>query len=348
MSNGERLSKPWADGSWDTSSRVRPRGSPIGAVRAPGRRNHSRVAEWYAPDLRRMRRRLRHHREGDGRPRKKSKAILCIRSTRGSSVRRDRQRFNAFTTLTASVAPSVRRAQRINDLPGSWDEGLHQLADQIRHAKGPVIMISRPLSGTLADVVSDFVASGKGSLYFYDPSPELALRAAMKQAFGIHDLPAFDLGDADYVCHSAHRFWNSGCRRCRSVSRSAGCDRGRKNRRGRFVHVEPRLSLTAASADRWLPIRPGMEGLLARGIGHILLRNTVPVCPRVDSMHTNRCMAASLWTRWRSRRTFPQLTSKSLQSILLRRTLPRQSAAELPVPIRTRSKPTWPFTGSMP
>ena len=109
--------------------------------------------------------------------------------------------------------------------PVSWDEGLHQLADQIRHAKGPVIMISRPLSGTLADVVSDFVASVKGSLYFYDPSPELALRAAMKQAFDIHDLPAYDLGDADYVLSFGAPFWNSGCRRCRSVSRSAGCDR---------------------------------------------------------------------------------------------------------------------------
>ncbi|HNA84793.1 MAG TPA: molybdopterin-dependent oxidoreductase [Nitrospira sp.] len=163
--------------------------------------------------------------------------------------------------------------------PVSWDEGLHQLADQIRHAKGPVIMISRPLSGTLADVVSDFVASVKGSLYFYDPSPELALRAAMKQAFDIHDLPAYDLGDADYVLSFGAPFleqWLS------PVSFGIAFGRmrqGRKNRRGRFVHVEPRLSLTAASADRWLPIRPGMEGLLARGIGHILLsehRSSLP------------------------------------------------------------------------
>ncbi|MGC3974499.1 MAG: molybdopterin-dependent oxidoreductase [Nitrospira sp.] len=174
--------------------------------------------------------------------------------------------------------------------PVSWDEGLHQLADQIRHAKSPVIMISRPLSGTLADVVADFIGSVKGSLYFYDPSPELPLRAAMKQALGIQDLPSYDIGAADYVLSFGAPFleqWQSPV----SLSIAFGRMRqGRKNRRGRFVHIEPRLSLTAASADRWLPVRPGTEGLLALGIGHILLsehRSSLPTAglPAYESLY---------------------------------------------------------------
>ena len=54
---------------------------------------------------------------------------------------------------------------------------------------------------------------------------------------------------------------------------------GRPEVRGRFVQIEPRLSLTAASADRWTPIRPGTEGLLALGIGKMLFaekRSSVP------------------------------------------------------------------------
>ncbi len=46
---------------------------------------------------------------------------------------------------------------------------------------------------------------------------------------------------------------------------------GRRATRGRFVQIEPRLSLTGANADRWIPIRPGTEGLLAIGIGQVLL-----------------------------------------------------------------------------
>src|SRR5439155_10372377 len=57
---------------------------------------------------------------------------------------------------------------------------------------------------------------------------------------------------------------------------------GRPTVRGRFVQVEPRLSLTAASADRWIPIRPGSEGLMVMGIGQVLLREGEVVLPAAD------------------------------------------------------------------
>ncbi|MBI4580747.1 MAG: molybdopterin-dependent oxidoreductase [Planctomycetes bacterium] len=41
--------------------------------------------------------------------------------------------------------------------------------------------------------------------------------------------------------------------------------------RPRIVHVEPRLSITGAKADEWIPIRPGTEGALALGLAHVLL-----------------------------------------------------------------------------
>ncbi len=48
--------------------------------------------------------------------------------------------------------------------------------------------------------------------------------------------------------------------------------RGRSNLRGRFVHFEPRLSVTGAKADEWVPLRPGSEGVLANGIASVLIR----------------------------------------------------------------------------
>jgi anaerobic selenocysteine-containing dehydrogenase len=36
--------------------------------------------------------------------------------------------------------------------------------------------------------------------------------------------------------------------------------------------VEPRLSKTAAKADRWLPIEPGTEGVLALGLCHVIIQ----------------------------------------------------------------------------
>ena len=46
---------------------------------------------------------------------------------------------------------------------------------------------------------------------------------------------------------------------------------GRPGVRGKFVQVEPRMSQTGASADEWVPVKPGTEGVLALGLAHVIL-----------------------------------------------------------------------------
>src|SRR5712692_6018760 len=50
---------------------------------------------------------------------------------------------------------------------------------------------------------------------------------------------------------------------------------GRPGVRGMFVQVESRMSLTGANADRWVPVKPGTEGVLALGLAHVILANTL-------------------------------------------------------------------------
>jgi anaerobic selenocysteine-containing dehydrogenase len=42
--------------------------------------------------------------------------------------------------------------------------------------------------------------------------------------------------------------------------------------RGRFIQVDPRRSPTAIKADRWVPIVPGTDGILALGIANAMIR----------------------------------------------------------------------------
>ena len=44
------------------------------------------------------------------------------------------------------------------------------------------------------------------------------------------------------------------------------------HQRGQLIHVDPRRSQTAAKADRWVPIAPGTDGILALGIANALIR----------------------------------------------------------------------------
>ena len=63
--------------------------------------------------------------------------------------------------------------------------------------------------------------------------------------------------------------WNS------PVAQSIGYGtmrKGRPGQRGKFVHVEPRLSQTAANADEWIPCKPGTEGVFALSLAQVILR----------------------------------------------------------------------------
>lgn len=97
------------------------------------------------------------------------------------------------------------------------------------------------------------------------------LRRANGLSFGREQLPTFDLASARYVISFGADFlgtWNS------PVAQSAGYGlmrQGRPGIRGAFAQVESRMSLTGASADEWVPIRPGTDGVLALGIAHLIM-----------------------------------------------------------------------------
>jgi anaerobic selenocysteine-containing dehydrogenase len=48
-----------------------------------------------------------------------------------------------------------------------------------------------------------------------------------------------------------------------------------KRPRGRLVQIDPRLSVTAVKADKWIPITPGTEGVLALGIAYLVIQENL-------------------------------------------------------------------------
>jgi len=97
------------------------------------------------------------------------------------------------------------------------------------------------------------------------------LRRANALSFGREQLPTFDLANARYVLSFGADFlgtWNS------PVAQSVGYGlmrQGRPGIRGAFTQVESRMSQTGASADEWVPIKPGTEGVLALGLAHLIM-----------------------------------------------------------------------------
>ncbi len=174
------------------------------------------------------------------------------------------------------TTPLLRTAARGTGAfePTPWDDGLSRLAERLRTLRADgqgdrICLLSEGVRGHLALVFERFMEQlGSKRLLHYDFAHPRTLYAANERLFGEQHLPYYDLKNARYLLSFGADFlgpWIS------PVHHSLGYGHSRQGRagvRGRFVQIEPRMSLSGAAADEWIAARPGTEGLLALGLAH--------------------------------------------------------------------------------
>ena len=175
-----------------------------------------------------------------------------------------------------------------------WDEAIKLLAEKLNalrasnEARSVAWLEGSPALGLLTRLVEDFLKTyGSDKLFFYHPFSRGVERKAAALSFGRELLPTYNLAGADYVLSFGARFletWGSPV----YYSRGFGEMRRGRRLRGRFVQAEPRMSLTAANADEWLPVKPGAEGYLATAIAAELARIQGKQIPNVASIFSGQ------------------------------------------------------------
>jgi len=154
-----------------------------------------------------------------------------------------------------------------------WPEALERLINILSNADPTSVLVATdPIRGRLADVVTRF-SKGYGSrTAAFDPADQTVLREAIRQVYGQRALPDFDIGNADYVMSFGADFLGTWLDPTRFSAGYGQFRQGRQGHRGHLVHVDSRFSVTAASADEWVFVRPGSEGLLAMAMIHTIVR----------------------------------------------------------------------------
>ncbi len=160
---------------------------------------------------------------------------------------------------------------------GSWAEALAVLMEGLKkvRARDPasLLMLTEPMRGHANLVAARFMrAFGSPHRIAWDPFGQDALLSACDAVFGVRDVPEYDLAGARYVLSFSGDFLETGLS---PVHYGRAYGRMRQERptvRGKLVHFGPRLSMTAANADVYLPVPPGMEGFAALGIAHVMVK----------------------------------------------------------------------------
>ncbi|MEE9141258.1 MAG: molybdopterin-dependent oxidoreductase [Gammaproteobacteria bacterium] len=209
----------------------------------------------------------------------------------------------------------------------SWDQALgevtgilYALKDQQNSER--VRLLTGPTTGHLNQLYATFMAAyGSPHYQQYVFDDLAALREASKRVFGDGAIQYFDLENADYVLSFGADYlanWLSPVH----YSLAYGNLRQGGPKRGTCVQIEPRMSLSGASADQWFPARPGTEILVALAIANAIVEN-----------HYNGSDRAAWRTALRNYRPKDVAAATGLAEIQLIGLAKRMASAENPVAI---------------
>jgi anaerobic selenocysteine-containing dehydrogenase len=219
----------------------------------------------------------------NGRPRKiegnpthpVNRGKLCARGQAGLQLLYDPDR------LQSAVRQTGGRFSRQFE-PITWTQAVDHLAEALADVgdASQIGFLGGMLPDHLYNLVSRFLQGmNTQPPVFFDLQSALDGRSpaieTSQRWFYQHRLPQYDIARAEVIFSFGANFletWMS------PVSQSVDYGMMRSGQfggRGFLAQFEPRLSATGASADQWIPTAPGTEGLVALGIGRIIVEENL-------------------------------------------------------------------------
>ncbi|MBU4318073.1 MAG: molybdopterin-dependent oxidoreductase [Proteobacteria bacterium] len=155
----------------------------------------------------------------------------------------------------------------------SWKDAVSEMAKKlgdIRSQGKPqtVAAISGQRYGSTAGLLKRLLTAYGSPNFFHVPSMEDTYEQVLQTMGNVDGMAGFDIEHSDYVLSFGSGIldgWGSPVRMFRAHSQL-------KQKNGKLIQVEARLSNTASKADRWVPINPGTEGDLALGFAYVIIQ----------------------------------------------------------------------------
>jgi anaerobic selenocysteine-containing dehydrogenase len=158
----------------------------------------------------------------------------------------------------------------------SWDEAVSLLAkklEELRSSGKPesVAALTGSDTGVTAALIKRFLFAYGSPNFISEQTFKDTYKIALKKMQALQGEVVFDIENADYVLSLGSGIiegWDSPVKMIKANS-------ALKTKKAFLCQVEPRLSMTAAKADKWLPVIPGTETDLVWGILHVILNQAL-------------------------------------------------------------------------
>lgn len=155
--------------------------------------------------------------------------------------------------------------------PATWDAAMAEIGGALRSVRDEQrpesVVLIRGGDGDIGSRVARRFLDAYGSPndIAFDRASE-AGAIAMMLTQGVRATPAPDIRAAEYILNLGSEFLESPPSPVYTARAYGDFRQTHTARRGKLVHVDPRLSITAASADEWIAVRPGTHATFGLGV----------------------------------------------------------------------------------
>ncbi len=158
-----------------------------------------------------------------------------------------------------------------------WDDVQELIADKIKELidegrSDSIAFINSHQTGSLDALIEEFLNTvGSTRRINYEPFGYEGVKKASDTVFNVEKIPNYKFSEARYIISFGSDFletWMSPVKHARELGQTRELE---NNRMVPFLHVGPRLSMTATNADEFIKVKPGQEYLLALGMVHTIV-----------------------------------------------------------------------------
>lgn len=157
----------------------------------------------------------------------------------------------------------------------SWDDAIGIVAGKltaIRERGEPhtVAILAGQVRGLMDRLLARFLDAYGSPNYIRSGADGTAKAVQVTQ--GMETLVGYDLENSNFILSFGYNFLETGWSPVMAHRAYGYLRQERPGTKATIVVVEPRLSSTAAKADKWVPINPGTDGALALGLAHVMVQ----------------------------------------------------------------------------
>jgi anaerobic selenocysteine-containing dehydrogenase len=174
--------------------------------------------------------------------------------------------------------PMARLGERGKFRPIGWDEAIKIVSQRLSDLRAKGLAHTVAILGGQYRGYRDTMWKRFAETYGTPNYIRLRCLAPEKPAIahqlmqGVTSPLRYDLAKAQFILSFGTGLLESWLGPVHASAAFAQLRRSSEHGRGRFVQVDPRRSATAIKADRWVPVVPGSDGILALGIANVMIR----------------------------------------------------------------------------